>query len=45
MSAIESLLGQGAMGFIFDVRTNPGGLVSETHGSGSTTCCPPVQFL
>lgn len=29
ISAIESLLGQGAMGFIFDVRTNPGGLVSE----------------
>ena len=29
ISAIETLLTQGAKGFIFDVRTNPGGLVSE----------------
>ncbi len=29
ISAIESLLNQGAIGFVFDVRTNPGGLVSE----------------
>lgn len=29
ISAIESLLNQGALGFIFDVRSNPGGLVSE----------------
>ena len=29
ISAIGTLLTQGAKGFIFDVRTNPGGLVSE----------------
>lgn len=29
INAIESLLNQGAVGFVFDVRTNPGGLVSE----------------
>ena len=29
IKAIETLLGQGALGFVFDVRTNPGGLLSE----------------
>ena len=29
VKAIETLLGQGALGFVFDVRTNPGGLLSE----------------
>lgn len=29
INAIENLLSQGAVGFVFDVRTNPGGLVSE----------------
>lgn len=29
VKAVESLLGQGAMGFVFDLRTNPGGLLSE----------------
>lgn len=29
INAVESLLDQGAVGFVFDVRTNPGGLVSE----------------
>ena len=29
ISAIESLLGSGAQYFVFDVRTNPGGLLSE----------------
>lgn len=29
INAVENLLNQGAVGFIFDVRTNPGGLVSE----------------
>lgn len=31
INAIESLLGQGATRFIFDVRSNPGGLVSEMN--------------
>ena len=29
VKAVETLLGQGALGFVFDVRTNPGGLLSE----------------
>ena len=29
VKAIETLLGQGALGFVFDVRQNPGGLLSE----------------
>ena len=29
VSAVEKLLADGALGFIFDVRTNPGGLYSE----------------
>ena len=29
VSAVEKLLADGALGFIFDVRTNPGGLLSE----------------
>ena len=29
IKALETLLGQGALGFVFDVRTNPGGLLSE----------------
>ena len=29
VKTIETLLGQGALGFVFDVRTNPGGLLSE----------------
>ena len=29
VKAIETLLGQGALGFVFDLRTNPGGLLSE----------------
>lgn len=29
VDAVETLLGQGALGFVFDVRTNSGGLYSE----------------
>ena len=29
MDAIEKLLSQGALGFVFDLRSNPGGLLSE----------------
>lgn len=29
VSAVENLLNQGALGFVFDVRGNPGGLLSE----------------
>ena len=29
IKAIETLLGQGSLGFVCDVRTNPGGLLSE----------------
>ncbi len=31
ISAVEKLIGQGAAGFVFDVRGNPGGLLSELH--------------
>ena len=31
IKAIETLLGQGALGFVFDVRMNPGGLLSELN--------------